>query len=115
MVNATVDNQAVAISLSSGQSTTVPSNETWKVTITVEPGVAAADANGGSSTSTTVSINGVVVAGSKSDSNGGTNNNGGAASATTSNTVPFETVLVGGETVSANSGGARIGGFVVNT
>lgn len=34
MVQATVDNTPVSIGISSGQSTTVPTGETWKVTIT---------------------------------------------------------------------------------
>jgi hypothetical protein len=33
MVNATVDNEPVSIVLDGGQSTTVPSNETWRVSI----------------------------------------------------------------------------------
>jgi len=33
MVNATVDNTPVSIVLDGGQSTTVPSNETWRVSI----------------------------------------------------------------------------------
>jgi predicted RNA-binding protein associated with RNAse of E/G family len=33
MVNATVDNEPVSIVLDTGQSTTVPSNETWRVSI----------------------------------------------------------------------------------
>jgi hypothetical protein len=33
MVNATVDNKPVSILLDGGQSTTVPSNETWRVSI----------------------------------------------------------------------------------
>jgi len=33
MVNATVDNAPVSIVLDGGQSTTVPSNETWRVSI----------------------------------------------------------------------------------
>mgnify|MGYP002763185961 CR=1 FL=1 len=33
MVNATVDNEPVSIMLDVGQSTTVPSNETWRVSI----------------------------------------------------------------------------------
>jgi hypothetical protein len=38
MVNATVDNDPVSIILDGGQSTTVPGNETWKVTITLASG-----------------------------------------------------------------------------
>jgi len=33
MVNATIDNSPVSIQLLEGETTTVPSNETWKVTI----------------------------------------------------------------------------------
>jgi len=33
MVNATVDNDPVSIVLGGGQSTTVPSNETWRVSL----------------------------------------------------------------------------------
>jgi len=35
MVDATVDNKPVSIVLAGGQSTTVPSNETWKVTLNI--------------------------------------------------------------------------------
>jgi len=38
MVDATVDNKPVSIVLDGDQSTTVPSNETWKVTITLASG-----------------------------------------------------------------------------
>lgn len=38
MVNATVDNQPVSIVLDGGESTTVPSNETWRVSIYLAAG-----------------------------------------------------------------------------
>jgi hypothetical protein len=104
MVNATVNNKGVSITLSDGQSTTVPSNETWKVTITCEP------RSGGGTVS--VSIDGTTIAEANSSSNRSYGDSYGYASV--SSTVPFDTVLVGGETVSASGGGVRISGFVVN-
>jgi hypothetical protein len=104
MVNATVDNKPVAITLSDGQSTTVPSNETWKVTITCE-----ARSNGGT---VSISIDGTTAGGVRSDSLFDRNDNLGYGYA--DSTAPFDTVFTGGETISASGGGVRIGGFVVN-
>jgi hypothetical protein len=90
MVQATVDNSPVSITLASGESTTVPSGETWKVMIKAFGG----GHNG--------RINGKLIV--NGDSNG--------------SAEPFETVLVGGDTVeyrsSTTSHGLHIGGFVVN-
>jgi len=104
MVNATVDNGPVAITLSDGQSTTVPSNETWKVTITCEAASISDDHD--------ILINGTKVAGGSAYKRFERRDELGFANATS--TVPFDTVLTGGETISVNGGGMRIGGFVVN-
>lgn len=90
MVQATVDNQPVSIVVGDSESTTVPSGEIWKVTIKLFGG------------SYRASINGTDIL--NADGN--------------NQSVPIETVLVGGDTVkckNTSSGeGLHIGGFVVN-
>jgi len=91
MVNATVDNEAISITLAGGESTTVPSGEVWKVTISV-----------GTNFVQTLRINGKD------------NSYGDSASG---NAVIEGIVLTGGDTLMSdgNSDGAtHIGGFVVN-
>jgi len=97
MVNATVDNDPVSIQLSAGQSTTVPSNETWKVQIVV------CVINGNASTTGAVKINSVT---SVSAIKGGDHQG----------QVAPNTVLTGGDTVTLSTGaGASISGFVVDS
>jgi hypothetical protein len=94
MVNATVDNTPVSIVLDGGQSTTVPSNETWKVTINIS------SANGGA---TGLRIDGIGTFVGKLGS--GANQQ-------------IDAVLTGGQTIAEikNSTGSAIyiAGFVVN-
>lgn len=108
MTQATVDNNPVSIALGNGESTTVPTGEVWRVTIT-----AASDGNYFSELFIRVKVNGEPLA---TYSHVSSNSMGGGAGQT------VETVLVGGDTVSVeentnngtNVGGAHIGGFVVN-
>jgi len=95
MVDATVDNIPVSIQLN-GSSTTVPSNETWVVTITVF----------GGATETQFDLNGVgkmATSGTKADAS----------------TIDLDMVLTGGDTVKENKGGnsslIAIQGFVVDS
>jgi len=95
MVNASVDNSPVSIQLN-GSSTTVPSNETWVVTITVF----------GGATETQFDLNGVgkmATSGTKADAS----------------TIDLDMVLTGGDTVKENKGGnsslIAIQGFVVDS
>jgi len=97
MVNATVDNEPVSIQLDSGQSTTVPSNETWKVQLTLS----VKNTNNGRKGS--VDVNSVSVIGAL-DSN------------ESAGQVAPSTVLVGDDTVSLDGAiGASITGFVVDS
>jgi len=95
MVNATVDNAPVSIVLDVGQSTTVPSNETWRVSILLT--------NGGG---TKITIDGIgeFKAGSNSESAQG---------------VYQDVTLVGGQTITEvgidNENGVFITGFVVDS
>jgi len=107
MVNANVDNTPVSETLADTESVTVPSGEVWDVTITTEP----TSASGGSSNSTLVDLNGVTVAGSTASSTSAGGDN--SANASANSTVPFDTVLTGSDTITANGGGVVIGGYKV--
>lgn len=94
MVNATVDNKPISIVLDGGQSTTVPSNETWRVSIHLAQ-----------QTGTKMRIDGVGLFHSRDDRS----NNGHYLNIT----------LTGGQTVSEvannDASGMLISGFVVNS
>jgi len=97
MVNATVDNKPVSIQLDVGQSTTVPSNETWKVQLTL----CVQNRNTGNAGS--IRINGTEVLGAAS---------GGDAQGQ----VAPNTVVTGGDTIKLSKAlGASISGFVVDS
>jgi hypothetical protein len=113
MTQVTIENQAVSEQVSAGGSFTVPTGEVFKVTI-VGQAKATSQASGGNSGATTAcSINGVTIASSTSSAQADSNSTNASASAAT--TFPFETVVVGGDTISATGGGLHIGGFVVNS
>jgi hypothetical protein len=113
MTQVTIDNTAVSKQISAGNSTSVPSGTTWKVTIVGQSEAESAAGGGGNSSETACEINGVKIASSKSSTNAnGADDN---ASATAATTFPFETVVTGGDTISAVGGGLHIGGFVVNS
>jgi len=107
MVNATVDNEAVSISLSVGESTTVPSGEVWRVTITIgEHGTYQEE-------TTYLEINNDPVMSLKIDD----------SSSYAQSSPSIQTVVTGGDTISLHTNtedtsgydnGAHIGGFVVN-
>jgi len=95
MVNATVDNTPVSIVLDSGESTTVPSNETWRVSIYL--------AAGGR---TDMRIDGIEeYRAEKTDE--------------TSNEALEDVTLIGGQTIAEDRGNKKssifITGFVVNS
>ena len=97
MVQATVDNDVVSISLGGGETTTVPNGETWRVTLSFGPSTSNREAD--------VEINGEAVGYSYSDDGNGT----GTAMIVT------ETVLTSGDSVSTSSNTqGHIGGFVVS-
>ena len=95
MVNATIDNAPVSIQLS-GQSTTVPANETWKVNIGVHSGEEPS----------TLIINGVVGTTSSINQDA-------------PHPPQFEMILNGGDTIEENKGfnGSMLSiqGFVVDS
>lgn len=95
MVNATVDNRPVSIVLDGGQSTTVPSNETWRVSIHT----AKRD-----NCQFTIDGIGRFTGKSSNSSDEG---------------VYLNVVLVGGQTITETTGQSRTGllisGFVVNS
>jgi len=102
MVNTTVDNSPVSITLTDGESTTVPNGEVWRVNITVGNGFGESFDNDGK-----MEINGHAVASFQYFKSG----NASMATGPTG-----QIVLTGGDTVSysGGGGGAHIGGFVVN-
>lgn len=90
MVQASIDNTPVSISLSGDESTTVPTGETWKVTLTC-------------GSNTELHINGGRITGSNAG-------NGEP------NVDEFETVLTGGDSITNGLTGTvmcHIGGFKV--
>jgi len=110
MVNATVDNSPVSISLNEAESTTVPSGEVWRVTISL--GIDDGGSTYNDEYLAKVEINGTPAISHQTV--GGSTYGGGATSS-------IETVLTGGDSISceivtdeANSAGCHIGGFVVN-
>jgi len=95
MVNATVDNAPVSIVLDGGESTTVPSNETWRVSLHLA-----------NSNDTNMKIDGIGVYQAKSADTSSPGNY-------------LDVTLTGGQTIAettSNSGAAiLITGFVVNS
>lgn len=95
MVNATVDNEPVSIVLAGGESTTVPSNEVWRVSIHL--------ANSYNRTHLTIDGKGIWYA-SRND--------------TSSDGNLLNVTLTGGQTIEESKGQADtailITGFVVN-
>jgi hypothetical protein len=103
MVNATIDNAPVSIQLDAGQATTVPTNEVWKVTISVF------GRRGSGPWYKAVTINNSPVLGIVSTD----------GNLETSNSPTGDFVLAGGDTISdiddlAADDGIAIQGFVVN-
>jgi len=95
MVNATVDNTPVSIVLDSGESTTVPSNETWRVSIYLAVSVR-----------TDMRIDGIGEYRAERVER-------------TSNEALEDVTLIGGQTIAEDRGGKEssifITGFVVNS
>lgn len=105
MVNATVDNSPISITVNDGESTTVPSGEVWRVRITVSNGFG--DENDRSSDYTAVYVNNSRFITITDRRNG------------EPDTYNVDTVLTSGDTVSIDSPFDRgmsmhIGGFVVS-
>jgi len=115
MTQVTIDNQAVSEQISAGGSFTVASGEVLKVTIIGQAEAESVNGSGSSSSETACSINGVKIASSESSASAFNNTDQANANASAATTFPFETVVTGGDTISASGGGLHIGGFVVNS
>jgi hypothetical protein len=101
MTTANIENEPVSIQLANS-TTTVPSNEVWKVTIA---GGSPYDSSGNEEPPEKCLINGIVVA------SGRHRNETYSAFAT----FPFDTVVVGNDVIEhTGNKGLQIGGFVVN-
>jgi hypothetical protein len=109
MVNASIDNAPVSVQLDTNDSVTVPTNEVWKVGLTVFAGGLVNDIS-----RIAIRINNQAVCGMTGNS-GDNNDVGGAVSSPT-----FQAVLTGGDEVTVESNGVfggqvAIQGFVVDS
>ena len=114
MVNIQIENSPLSIQLSNNESVKVPTGEVWKVTVTGRSASVARDGNGDKYIGRYCKINGTIVASSESKANSRKTNSGGNATATASSTLPFDTVLVGGDVIKSERGELNVSGFVVN-
>jgi len=106
MVNATVDNTPVKEVISNGSSVTVPTGETWKVTINVPPATSELDGD----RDYRVRIDGTWVGGSSAQSEDASDHSSGNSTST----VPFDAVLPEGTTIGASGSAVLVTGFVIN-
>ena len=113
MVNIQIENSPLSIQLSDAESVTVPTGEVWKVTVTGRSASVAKDGGGEMTIERYCKINGTIVASSESKSDAATGVIGNAT-AGASSTLPFDTVLVGGDRIKSEGGGLNVSGFVVN-
>ena len=115
MVNIQIENSPLSIQLSDTESVTVPTGEVWKVTVTGRSASTAKDGNAFAYIGRYCKINGTIVASSESKSDSWYNTYSMAnATATASSTLPFDTVLVGGDVIKSEGGDLNVSGFVVN-
>jgi hypothetical protein len=116
MVNIQIENSPLSIQLSDTESTTVPTGEVWKVTVTGRSASVARDDDRSAYIGRHCKINGTIVASSESKASAWESNayEDGNATATASSTFPFDTVLVGGDVIKSEGGELNVSGFVVN-
>ena len=115
MVNIQIENSPLSIQLSDNESVTVPTGEVWKVTVTGKSASTARNINDYSYVKRYCKINGTIVASSESKSDSWNDNYDRAnATANASSTLPFDTVLVGGDVIKSEGGELNVSGFVVN-
>ena len=114
MVNIQIENSPLSIQLSDTESVTVPTGEVWKVTVTGRSASLARDGSGEAYIKRYCKINGTIVASSESKSDVWRNDVGANATANASSTLPFDTVLVGGDVIKSEGGELNVSGFVVN-
>ena len=115
MVNIQIENSPLSIQLSDTESVTVPTGEVWKVTVTGRSASLARDGSTYAYIEKYCKINGTIVASSESKSDSWANDyDQGNATATASSTLPFDTVLVGGDVIKSKDAELNVSGFVVN-
>ena len=114
MVNIQIENLPVSIQLGDTESVTVPIGDVWKVTVTGESASVARDEGGRIIIERYCKINGTIVASSESMANAWVGGDEANATATASSTLPFDTVLVGGDRIKSEGGDLNVSGFVVN-
>ena len=115
MVNIQIENSPLSIQLSDTESVTVPTGEVWKVTVTGRSASVAKDGDGFDYIERYCKINATIVASSESKSDSWYSpSDVGNATANASSTLPFDTVLVGGDRIKSEGGDLNVSGFVVN-
>ena len=114
MVNIQIGNSPLSIQLSNTESATVPTGEVWKVTVTGRSASVARDELKYTYIGRYCKINGTIVASSESMANAWVGGDEANATATASSTLPFDTVLVGGDVIKSENGELNVSGFVVN-
>ena len=118
MVNIQIENSPLSIQLSVAESVTVPTGEVWKVTVTGRSASTSRNKNDYSHKKRYCKINGTIVASSESISDSSNDVLERAiATANASSTLPFDTVLVGGDVIKSEGGEGNelnVSGFVVN-
>ena len=114
MVNIQIGNSPLSIQLSDTESVTVPTGEVWKVTVTGRSASVAIAGYKGQDIERYCKINGTIVASSDSKTEAWRNDQTANATANASSTLPFDTVLVGGDVIKSEGGELNVSGFVVN-
>ena len=114
MVNIQIGNSPLSIQLNDTESVTVPTGEVWKVTVTGRSASVAGDDNDSAYIKRYCKINGTIVASSESKSYSWKSGGDANATANASSTLPFDTVLVGGDVIKSEGGELNVSGFVVN-
>ena len=119
MVNIQIENSPLSIQLSDTESVTVPTGEVWKVTVTGRSASVARDKREYAYIKRYCKINETIVASSESKTDSWSDGaERGNATANASSTIPFDTVLVGGDVIKSegddNVSDLNVSGFVVN-
>ena len=114
MVNIQIENSPLSIQLNDNESVTVPTGEVWKVTVTGRSASVGRDEDDYAYIKRYCKINGTIVASSESMADAWAEGEVGHATANASSTLPFDTVLVGGDIIKSEGGELNVSGFVVN-
>ena len=115
MVNIQIENSPLSIQLGNNESVKVPTGEVWKITVTGRSASVARDGGSGNSyIERYCKINVTIVAFSESKASSWDFGSVANATANASSTLPFDTVLVGGDFIKSEGGELNVSGFVVN-